>query len=235
MPCRISRARARADAVATHRIAPARSRAGPPARRRVASSAGIAATARQDRLRVEELRQREEQRQADEQRAVARAARLEELDADQHVEERDAGIAREEIAELRRGCRSPRPARTPAAASGAGCGSVVAVERESEPRDDQRRAGDGDPAVGCAPTAASARTAATPRAQPSCVRVSGVARCCAARSRRLRLAPETRPARSARRGDGRRPGRAAASMPGRRKRERARLALGGENPGGQAR
>ena len=52
---------------------------------------------RQQRLAVEERRDDEEARQADEQRAIARVARLEELDGDEHVQERDAGLAAEEV------------------------------------------------------------------------------------------------------------------------------------------
>jgi len=55
---------------------------------------------REDGLRVEELREQEEHGETDEQAAVARVARLQIFDPDEHIEEIDAGIAREKIAEL---------------------------------------------------------------------------------------------------------------------------------------
>ena len=50
------------------------------------------------RLAVEEWRDQQEYREAHEQRSVAQRAHFEELDADQHEQERDAGIAADEVA-----------------------------------------------------------------------------------------------------------------------------------------
>ena len=95
---------------------------------------------RADRLTVEELRQRDEKRKACEQAAVTRASRFDELDADQRVQERHAGIAGEKIAEAhpdadpdhqREQRQEPRRQR--------------AVGGQQQPGDDQARPECGDP------------------------------------------------------------------------------------------
>src|SRR4029079_19110536 len=55
---------------------------------------------REQRLAVEERRDYQEAGEADDERAVAQAASFETLDADQHEQERNAGIASDEIAEV---------------------------------------------------------------------------------------------------------------------------------------
>ena len=92
----------------------------------------------EQRLAVEERRDDQEAGEADDQRAVAEAARFEILDADQREQERDARIASDEIAEvLANGDRGDDR------------------EQAQHPRPDDRRAACRD----VSPTARSARSA----------------------------------------------------------------------------
>ena len=196
------------------RVAPASRSAQEPPSDAGRNKRGHRDDGRHDRLRVEELRHREKEREADQQRAVARAARLEELDADQDVEE------------LRRRGRAPgssrSSARMPIAAATANPGSsqrrrlrrLFAVERESDSRDDERGTDEGDPTVDVSPQRHL-------RAEQQCRKRAEFAR---ARERRRYdfsavtsdSAGRTRPARPAQRGGARRPVRAVASVPGSR-------------------
>ena len=112
-----------------------------------------AAEAEQDRhhrqrraygLKIEKLRQRKEEREADQQGAVPSVARLDELDADQQVKKLDAGIARHKIAELGAYGQRPRDGQqrqqpTPMPRQGA------PLRRQRDTRDDQQGAGNGVP------------------------------------------------------------------------------------------
>ena len=138
----------RAPAAAHARRAPAAARARlsvPPS----SDDGGNRRGRGEQRLAVEERRHDQQAREADDQRAVAKPARLEILDADQHEQERDGGIAADEIAHTTGGSRSrwrPRTARAPTT----GCPPAAcrdAARRARSARSASRRATVPRPAI----------------------------------------------------------------------------------------